>query len=154
VRVVAAHCATMGESADLDKSRDPDKAPDVPNFELFSRLMAEKRYEGLLFGDLSAVTQANRLEWLAPLLRKREWEGRLLNGSDYPLPGILPLFSLDRLVDDGLLDTAAVPALRSLRESNALLFDFVLKRNLRAGADRLPNNAFETRGFFKGEGHG
>ena len=148
VRVVAAHCATMGESADIDKNKDPDKAPDVANFELFSRLMAEKRYEGLLFGDLSAVTQANRLEWLGALLAKREWAGRLLNGSDYPLPGILPLFSLDRMVGDGLIDPAIVPALRLLRESNALLFDFVLKRNLRFAGQRLPNSAFETRDFF------
>ena len=148
VRVVAAHCATMGESADLDRARDPAKAPDVPNFELFARLMAERRYEGLLFGDLSAVTQANRVEWLAPLLAKREWAGRLLNGSDYPLPGILPLFSLDRIVGDGLVDPAVVPALRSLRESNPLLFDFVLKRNLKVGGAGLPASAFETREFF------
>jgi mannonate dehydratase len=148
VRVIAAHCATMGESADLDRNANPDKAPAAPNFELFSRLMSERRYDGLLFGDLSAVTQLNRLEWLAPLLARREWAGRLLNGSDYPLPGILPLFSLDRMVEDGLLDAAVVPALRSLRESNALLFDFVLKRNLRHDGNRLPHSAFETRDFF------
>ena len=144
VRVIAAHCATLGESADLDKG---GKAS-VPNFELFSRLMAERRYEKLLYGDLSAITQANRLEWLGPLLAKREWAGRLLNGSDYPLPGILPLFSLDRMVGDAFIDKAIVPPLRSLRESNALLFDFVLKRNMRVGGNRLPDSAFETREFF------
>ena len=32
---------------------------------------------------------------------------------------------------------------------NALLFDFVLKRNLRIVARRLPDSAFETRGFFE-----
>jgi mannonate dehydratase len=148
VRVVAAHCASLGESADLDRNPNPDKAPDAPNFELFARLMGERRYDGLLFGDLSAVTQGNRLEWLAPLLAKREWAGRLLNGSDYPLPGILPLFSLQRLVSDGLLGPAAVPALRSLAESNPLLFDFVLKRNLRLAGQGLAASAFETRQFF------
>jgi len=148
VRVIAAHCATLGASADLDRDADPGKAPEALNFDLFSRLMADRRYEGLLFGDLSAVTQSNRLEFLGPLIARKEWHGRLLNGSDYPLPGILPLFSLDRMVGDGFVDPAVVPALRSLRESNALLFDFVLKRNLRFGGQRLPNSAFETRDFF------
>ena len=148
VRVIAAHCATLGESADLDRDSNPDKAPAVANFELFARLMSERRYEGLLFGDLAAVTQLNRLDWLAAILQRREWDGRLLNGSDYPLPGILPLFSLGTLVSEGFLDEAVVPALKSLRESNALLFDFVLKRNLRVGTARLPVSAFETRDFF------
>jgi mannonate dehydratase len=148
VRVVAAHCATLGESPDIDRVKDPAKAPVASSFELFSRLMAERRYEGLLFGDISAVTQVNRADYLGAILARREWAGRLLNGSDYPLPGILPLFSPARLVADGLLDERAVPALRSLRESNALLFDFVLKRNLRLAGEPLPASAFETRDFF------
>lgn len=148
VRVIAAHCATLGESADMDKSRDPAKAPMAENFDLFARLMAERRYEGLLFGDLSAVTQANRAAYLPRLLGMEAWDGRLLNGSDYPLPGILPIFSLNDLVADGVLEARLVPALRALRHVNALLFDFVLKRNLRIGARRLPTSAFETRDFF------
>lgn len=148
VRVIAAHCATLGESADLDKSRDPAKAPMAENFDLFARLMAERRYEGLLFGDLSAVTQANRAAYLPRLLRMEAWDGRLLNGSDYPLPGIIPIFSLNDLVADGVLEERLVPPLRALRHVNALLFDFVLKRNLRIGARRLPDAAFETRDFF------
>ncbi|HYC36269.1 MAG TPA: amidohydrolase family protein [Usitatibacter sp.] len=148
VRVIAAHCATLGESLDLDANANPDKAPRVADFDLFVRLMEDRRYEGFLFGDLSAVTQANRAAYLPRLLGKREWHGRLLNGSDYPLPGILPLFSLDALVRQSVLDEAAVPTLRKLRHANALLFDFVLKRNLRLGAARFPTSAFETRGFF------
>lgn len=148
VRVIAAHCATLGESADLDAAKDPLKAPMATNFNLFARLMAERRWEGRLFGDLSAVTQANRAEFLPRLLRMEAWDGRLLNGSDYPLPGIIPLFSLDALVADGVLDERLVPPLRGLRHVNALLFDFVLKRNLRIGSRRLPDSAFETRDFF------
>ena len=30
------------------------------NFDLFLRLMDEKRYEGLVFGEISAMTQFNR----------------------------------------------------------------------------------------------
>jgi mannonate dehydratase len=150
VRVVAAHCATLGHGADFDRNMDPGKAPRVRNFDLFARLMAERRYEGLLFGDISAITQTNRAELLpAVLVHTREWSARLLNGTDYPLPGILPIFSPKGLVNDGLLDARVLPALRSLRETNALLFDFVLKRNLRFGGERIPASVFETRDFFE-----
>lgn len=149
VRVIAAHCATLGESHDLDADPNPDKAPAARNFDLFARLMGERRYEGLLFGDISAITQVNRAAVLPDLMENaRAWDGRLLNGSDYPLPGILPLFSPRRLVSAGLLDEALLPGLRRLRESNALAFDFALKRNLRAGGWRFPDSTFETRAFF------
>lgn len=149
VRVIAAHCATLGESADIEATRDPSKAPMAANFDLFARLMAEPRYRGRLFGDISAVTQVNRAPALPRLLEMAPaWEGRLLNGSDYPLPGIMPLFSLNAMVSAGVLDAALVPALRELRNVNALLFDFVLKRNLRMGGARFPDSAFETRDFF------
>jgi mannonate dehydratase len=142
VRVIAAHCATLGESAD-------DNGRKVKNFDLFARLMAEKRYEGLLFADISAITQANRAENVPAILAKREWHTRLLNGSDYPLPGVMPIFSLKGLVSLGVLDEGLIPRLRELREANAVLFDFVLKRNLRAGAASFPASVFETRPFFE-----
>jgi mannonate dehydratase len=133
VRVIGAHCATLGEG----------------NFERFASLMGERAYEGRLFGDISAVTQMNRAAALPRLLAMAPaWEGRLLNGSDYPLPGILPLFSMNALVAAGLLDERVVPGLRALREGNALAFDFVLKRSLRSGAARFADSTFETRGFF------
>jgi mannonate dehydratase len=53
-----------------------------------------------------------------------------------------------------LLDERALPALRALRESNALLFDFVLKRNLRFGGQPLPASVFETRAFFENQNRG
>jgi mannonate dehydratase len=149
VRVIAAHCATLGESLDLDASANPDKAPKAANFDLFARLMDEPRFQGLLFGDLSAITQVNRAAALPRLLaRVPDWEGRLLNGSDYPLPGIMPLFSPNGLVSAGLLDEKVVPDLRRLRHMNALAFDFVLKRNLRFKGAPIPASAFETREFF------
>jgi len=72
----------------------------------------------------------------------------VLNGSDYPLPGILPLYSMNAMVKAGVLDQRLVPALHDLHQGNALAFDFVLKRNLRLGATRIPRSAFETRDFF------
>lgn len=148
VRVVAAHCASLGESPDLDADPDPAKAPRARNIDLFSRLMAEPRYRGLLFGDLSAVTQANRADVVPGILAARDWHGRLLNGSDYPLPGIMPIFSVQALVRLGVLDEDAVPVLKELRHVNPLAFDFVLKRSLRRQGSALPDSAFETRGFF------
>jgi mannonate dehydratase len=146
VRVIVAHCASLGEDVDLDRG---DAGPVVPSFDLFARLMDEPRYQKLLYADISALTQRNRAG--APLravLERREWHGRLLNGSDYPLPGILPLFSPAALAADGLLDRAAVQPLEDLRGHNPLLFDFVLKRHLRVNGVGFPAAVFETRRFF------
>jgi hypothetical protein len=146
IRIVVAHCASLGEDVDLDRGA---AGPVVPSFDLFARLMDEPRYEKLLHADISALTQRNRAG--APLravLERREWHGRLLNGSDYPLPGILPLFSPAALAADGLLERAAVQPLEALRDHNPLLFDFVLKRHLRAGGIAFPISVFESRRFF------
>ena len=59
VRVVVAHCATLGKDRDIDKSPN---GPWVDSLQLFDRLMHEPAYEKLLFGDISAVTQRNRAE--------------------------------------------------------------------------------------------
>ena len=149
VRVIAAHCGSLGESPDIDGGRDPAKAPNVRNIDLFARLMGEKRYESLLVGDLSAVTQINRAWSLPLLIGWKQWHHRFLNGSDYPLPGVMPLFSLSGLVKHGLLAEDAVPALRELRRANSLLFDFALKRSLRYRGDRFGDVCFETRTFLE-----
>jgi predicted TIM-barrel fold metal-dependent hydrolase len=147
VRVVVAHCASLGADRDLD--RGPNAAH-VPSFELFARMMEETRYEGRLFGDLSAMTQRNRVG--APLravIERTDWHPRLLNGSDYPLPGIMPLFSLDDLVTQGFVAGPVATVLKRVREHNPLLFDFALKRHLRSNGKRLPAAVFETRAFFE-----
>ena len=146
VRVVVAHCASMGKDRDLDHGPD---APFVPSFELFARMMGEPRHHGRLFGDISALTQTHRAQVaLDRVMRSTDWHARLLNGSDYPMPGLMPIFSPDYLVSAGFLEAAAAPVLTEIRRHNPLLFDFVLKRSLRASAGRLPAALFETRGFF------
>jgi predicted TIM-barrel fold metal-dependent hydrolase len=147
VRVVVAHCASMGQDVDTDKG---ENGPRVDSFELFSRLMEDQRYEKKLFGDLSAMTQWNRAgPALAKVVEREDWHPRLLNGSDYPLPGILPLYSIDFLVSLKLIEESAKPILRTLREHNPLLFDFVLKRHLRSNGKSLSRSVFETRRFFE-----
>ncbi len=146
VRVVVAHCATLGEDRDLD--RGPN-GPVMPSFDLFARLMSEPRYERLLFADISAVTQRNRAAaTLRAIIERTEWHARLLNGSDYPLPGVMPLITLDGLVRDGFVAPAVAEVLKRVREHNPLLFDFALKRHLRSGGKRLAAQMFETRPFF------
>lgn len=147
-RVIVAHCASLGHALDLDKP----SAPRVPAFELFARLMDERAFEGRLFGDISAVFQRNRepAVWRA-LLERRHWHGRLLHGSDYPLPGLKWLTSLPKLHAAGVLAEADVAPLEELREHNPLLFDLALKRRLRLGGDAaagLAAEVFATRRHF------
>jgi predicted TIM-barrel fold metal-dependent hydrolase len=145
VRVVVAHCGSLGAGRDLDRG---DAAPLVSNFSLFARLMDSPAHVGRVFGDISAITQGNRIDVLASIVERSDWHSRLLNGSDYPLPGILPLISPDLLVSRGMLAPGAVAALREIREHNALLFDFVLKRSVVSNGARLASSVFETRSFF------
>ncbi len=145
VRVVMAHCASLGHALDLDKPA----APRVPAFNLFARLMDERAHASLLLGDVSAVLQINRSTGTArTLIERDDWHPRLLHGSDYPLPGIPILTRPQRLADAGLLDAKAVPVLLQVREHNPLLFDFVLKRSMRVGDERLSAAVFETRRHF------
>lgn len=147
VRVVVAHCASVGDDVDLDRGAN---GPRLESFALFARLMDEPRNAGLLYGDISAVTQVNRsAAALRRIIERSDWHLRLLNGSDYPLPGVMPLISVSRMVDLGFIESAAAPVLMEIRSHNPLLFDFVLKRHLRAGGKRLAPVAFETRAFFQ-----
>ncbi len=146
VRVVVAHCASMGRDVDLDRG---GKAKQVDSFELFSRMMGESRYEKLLFADISAVPQTNRAGYLKAIVENREWHPRLVNGSDYPLPGVMPLFSVDGLVERGWLKAEEAGVIKRLRDYNPLMFDFVLKRSLRIAGAKLSDSIFETRPLFE-----
>jgi predicted TIM-barrel fold metal-dependent hydrolase len=145
VRVVVAHCASLGDGEDLDHKGATTR---MSNFDLFARLMDEPRYDKLLAADISAITQYNRAEVIAPLLQRQHWQARLLNGSDYPLPGVVPLVNLQGLVERQVLDAQAVEPLRRLRQINVLLFDFVLKRSLALKGQRFAPVVFETAPFF------
>lgn len=146
VRVVMAHCASMGEDVDLDIGPE---GPRVPSFDLFARMMDAPEHRSRLFADISAITLRNRdVSVVRRIVETTLWHDRLLFGSDYPLPGILPLISPATLADEGLLDDAAVPVLETVREHNPILFDFALKRLLASHGTRLPASVFETRRFF------
>jgi predicted TIM-barrel fold metal-dependent hydrolase len=146
VKVVLAHCASDGDDQDFDNG---ENGPRVKSFELFARIMDEPRYADKLYADISALTQFNRAWALKAVLQRSDWHSRLLNGSDYPLPGVMPLFSATTMADLGLLDRAAVPVLQEIRKYNPLLFDFALKRLLRFEQYSFPTQVFETRRFFE-----
>lgn len=127
VRVVVAHCASLGTDVDLD---DPEHRR-VSSFELFLRLMDDERYAGLVFGEISATTQVNRMGALVELLARPDLHGRLVHGTDYPLPAVNVVIWTRALVGEGLLTPAERDALNEVYDYNPLLFDVALKRTVR-----------------------
>jgi len=143
VKVIVAHCAGLGTNEDLD-SKDRKQRD---NFDLFLRLMDEKRYEGLVFGEISAMTQFNRIgKPLQTILEREDLHERLVNGSDYPLPAVNILIRTRPLVKHGYLTSAEGECLREIYDYNPLLFDFVIKRRLRrpGTSKTLPASVFMT----------
>jgi mannonate dehydratase len=148
IRVIVAHCASLGTGIDL--RRPEARAPEPRNFQVFMDMMRDPDYEKLLYGDLSAITQINRApEAVRTLLLAEDFHHRLLNGSDYPLTGIMPLFSRGQLVRMGLLEQQTAEAIFEVQKYNPLLFDLVLKRSLTWQGRRFPRQVFETAGFFQ-----
>jgi predicted TIM-barrel fold metal-dependent hydrolase len=146
VRVIVAHCASTGTDIDTDLGKN---GPEVECFSLFARMMDEPQFVGLLFGDISALTETSRVgPLLQSVLERSHWHTRLLNGSDYPLPGYLPEVSLNRLVEYKFISKEVGKVLRGIREYDPLLFDFVLKRHIGVGNQRFPASVFETAAFF------
>jgi len=143
VKVIVAHCAGLGANEDLD-SKDRKQ---VHNFDLFMRLMDEKRYEGLAFGEVSAMTQFNRVgKPLTTILQREDLHERIVNGSDYPLPAVNVLIRTKPLVNHGYITSAEAASLKEIYRYNPLLFDFVLKRTIKIPGteQRLPAAVFMT----------
>jgi uncharacterized protein len=141
VKVIVAHCAGLGHNQDLDH---PERKL-THNFDLFLRLMDEKRYEGLVFGEISAMTQFNRIgRPLTTILQREDLHERLINGSDYPLPAINFLIKTRSLVKSGYITAEERQCLNEIYDYNPLLFDFVLKRTMRlpGAVKQLPASVF------------
>jgi predicted TIM-barrel fold metal-dependent hydrolase len=143
VRVIVAHCAGLGSNEDLDSK----ERKQIENFDLFLRLTDDKRYEGLLFGEISAMTQFNRSgKPLRTMLAREDLHERLVNGSDYPLPAVNLLIRTRPLLKQGYINNSEAESLKEIYDYNPLLFDFVLKRKLRLpGTSRsFPASIFMT----------
>ena len=143
VTVVAAHVATTGACAGAGSC-----------FEALRALMREPAYARTLFADISACTQVNRAPLLPAILDDEALQGRLVNGSDYPLPAIDPLVSTRALVKADLLTEEDRAVCNAVYARNPLLFDYVLKRKVRAVVDgrerRFLPRVFETAWLFEG----
>ena len=128
VRVIVAHAASLGSCVDLDSGA----ATKTDCFDLFLRLMGESKYRGLLFGEISAMLQFNRMPVpILTLLKRQDLHPRLVNGSDYPLPAVNALIHTRSLANDGFITAEERQALNEIYDYNPLLFDFVLKRTIR-----------------------
>jgi predicted TIM-barrel fold metal-dependent hydrolase len=128
VRVIIAHAASLGACDDLDVGAGKRASC----FELFLRLMGERKYDGLLFGEISAMLQFNRMPVpFATLLKRPDLHHRLVNGSDYPLPAVNALIHTRSLARSGFITAEERQALNEIYDYNPLLFDFVLKRTIR-----------------------
>lgn len=148
VKVLMAHCASKGSDPDLDNNKKQ-----VKSYKLFLRLMEEPQYEGLLFGDISALTQVNRMgEPLKAVLERTELHHRLVHGSDYPLPAMNVLISTRLLATSGYIRSEERDALNEIYRINPLLFDFVLKRRIKHPDD--PSISFPPSLFMHNEALG
>jgi uncharacterized protein len=143
LKVIMAHCAGLGSSPDLDLASNRL----VKNHDLFLRLMDEPQYEPFLFGDISALTQINRCgKPLLATLQRKDIHHRLVNGSDYPLPAVNAVISIDLLYRLGYVEEEDRKPLSEIYKMNPLLFDFVLKRLIRDPEDnagRFSDSIFE-----------
>jgi len=141
VRVIVAHCAGLGDNEDVDSPSRERRT----NFEFFLRLMDDKRYEGLVFGEISAMTQFNRIGTpLTTILQREDLHPRLINGSDYPLPAINILVRTGPLVKAGYITVEERKLLNEIYHFNPLLYDFALKRCARipGSGRRFPASVF------------
>jgi mannonate dehydratase len=94
------------------------------------------------------ITLANRAEYVPRILAERAWHPRLLNGSDYPLPGIMPITSVKDLVSLGVLDEKLVRRCAAARIQFAPL-RLRPQAQPEARGEASPPSVFETRAFFE-----
>jgi len=87
---------------------------------------------------------------LRELVVGERWQGRLLNGSDYPLPGSPVLTSTGRLVELGLLSAEASQEIGHIQGHNPLLYDFALKRLIRIDGHSFDPHVFQGAALFPG----
>jgi hypothetical protein len=135
--------------------RDPDSpgGDEVPSFDLFMRLFTGGRYDANLYGDISTLTHVHHgPRPLRQLLTAPELHGRLLYGTDYPLPALRFMMIPVKLELDGLIERADRKLCDRLFDVNPLLFDFAINRSLRVIEDgrthRFPAAVFETTRHF------
>ena len=145
VRVVMLHSGRAGR-----ERKNGSGGERKEYFDRFLEMM--KRYPNTLFGEISAVPYLGTHGRLERLMEDPRILCRLVNGSDYPLPGIAIVRPTERLLRAGYLswpgDRAPgeaerrKAALEEIYGYNPLLFDFVMKRTIRVNGKKLPKSVF------------
>jgi len=109
VKIIAAHVASEGENVDIEDEnyfQDDTKFhiakicksnKIVESIDLLLRLMNDKKYDKLLFSDISATILFKRIPTLKRIMEAVHLHHRLIYGTDYPLPGIKPLIKVYKL---------------------------------------------------------
>lgn len=143
VTIIMAHCASTGDDEDLDNDNKR-----INSLDLFGRLMDTPDYQPFAYGEISAITLVNHAWAIKKILTRTDWHNRLVNGSDYPLPSIMPLTNTKQLHHMHLLDSEHLPFLQALKHYNPLMFDFAVKRLIHFDGIRFNKSVFETRRVF------
>lgn len=147
VKVIVAHCASLGSNRDLDSKSSTSKS----NFDLFARLMNDANYTKNCFADISAINLINReIKEIKQIVENKNWHSRLLYASDFPLPGVMPIISSKNLAANGLIETSKVDFLNQVRGHSSWLYDFLTKRFMRSNGLSLSIDVFHTRRHFSG----
>lgn len=143
VRMILAHCASDGDDEDLDHGNKR-----ISSLDLFARLMDTPDYKTLAHGEISAITLVNHAWAIKKVLERTDWHDRIVNGSDYPLPAIMPLINTRQLYQMDLLESEYLPFLQLLKTYNPLMFDFAVKRLMQYKGTRFNTSVFQTRKIF------
>ncbi len=111
-------------------------------FEMMHRASREEKWS--LYGDISALTITKNIERFKEIIGNKELHNKILYGSDYPLPAVYALYPVNNLIDKGYLDKRYKAPLKEIFKYNPLVFDFVLKRNIKhpVNGKKLPEEVF------------
>jgi len=125
VQVILAHAATTGHHID---ENHPEKIK-IPSYQLLARMLDNPKYQGKLFVDLSAISLYNHLgPQVDTLLQRNDWNVRMMDGSDYPLPAVNFLIRTSKLKSKGYINSEEREMLNEVYSYNPLLFDLLVKR--------------------------
>ncbi len=145
VTIIMAHLGNWGENKD-------SKGEIQKNYKIFFKMLEQAEINGKwkLYSDLSAITFGKNIDNLRTLFKKKHLWHRIVNGSDYPLPGVSFLNNCSKLQKLNFITKDEKEALDEIYALNPLLFDFVLKRTLRNPenrTDKLPSTMFMSLNF-------
>ena len=160
VNVVALHSGREGKVPNIN----------ITYFERFMEMMAKEKYQGQLFGEISAMTLgriffvAGSHEKLNTVIHAAQPRGilhqRMLNGSDYPVPAVSLFNPTRELANRKMITPNEKRQLNEILTYNPILFDFVLKRTIRSIGDsdksqyKLPDQVFLENDFYQGSAPG